>query len=177
MIVAACSTDEYEVGLDDSIWWKIEGGRKQEGTLRTLGAEGKEITYTLEDIEPIAHDYDFHGRATTCWTVRHPDSDELLVIKDTWSSEGRTAERRHLAKATKVPGVCQIVAHEERGKASEFRCPKTLSLFFDRVAERITMEAYGEQIDHFGTPLQLLEALRDIVDGGSSRLPDKSTTR
>jgi hypothetical protein len=167
MIATACSTDEYEVGLDDSIWWKIVAGRKAEGTLRTLDAGGEEITYNLEDVEPTAHDYDFHGRATTCWTVRHPDSDELLVVKDTWSSEDRTAEREQLVKARKLPGVCQIVAHEERWKTSDFRCPSTLSLFFNRVAERITMEAYGERIDRFKDPLQLLEALRDIVDGTS----------
>ncbi|TEB22242.1 hypothetical protein FA13DRAFT_1778872 [Coprinellus micaceus] len=165
LVAGVCGTDERRIGFDDTISWTIVNGKKVDGTLRMPDADWEDTMFILDDVEPIAHDYDIRGRATTCWAVRHPIGDQRFVVKDTWSSDDRRFEFQHLLKAQTLPGVCRIVSHQQRERICDLRCPTTVPRFFNRVAERILMEAYGEQVESFNNLLQLLEVLRDAVDG------------
>lgn len=173
LVVALTSPNEAAIGFDDSIKWKIDpdSGRKVSGTLTyKLGPnKADKKIYSLMDVEPIAT-HVIRGRATTCWSVEDPKTGERFVVKDSWTSAGRTPEHELLMKANEsnLPGICEYVSHQTgRGQTKDFRCKISVQgpLFRNRVASRILMKAYGKPVQHFKTVLQLLSALYDAISG------------
>jgi hypothetical protein len=104
-----------------------------------------------------------------CWPVKDKDGNRL-VVKDYWMSEGREPEYELLKKVKDVPGICEIVAYEVgRGETSDFRGAlsdiKKAGDFYNCIAIRITLKAYGTSIDNFTSPEEMLAALRDAIAG------------
>ncbi|KAJ2911438.1 hypothetical protein MD484_g8976, partial [Candolleomyces efflorescens] len=168
LILGVSSPDESDIGLDSSIQWTIENGRKVEGTLTTRSADGVDVVYPLVDVEPLFCGKSVCGRATICWRVRDPASDEELVVKDSWKSEESLSEHVYLQDAIDVPGVVQMVSCEH--DRSQTRCLRgfddaTPPGFHNRVETRIVMKAYGKTLRHFTSVKELLYALRDAIAG------------
>jgi hypothetical protein len=176
LVLGLSSSDESELGLDTSIQWKIEEGRKVGGTLKTGGKPGAaEIVYKLASVEPIWAPFDSHGPCirgpcTTYWSVVDPQSGRQLLVKDAWRSEGRVSERTYLEKAKGVPGVIQIILCEENrgetGKLGGFEgFIETPPSFDNRISIRIVMDNEGRLIKDFTSPMEVVLALRDAIAG------------
>lgn len=165
LIVGLSSPDEKKLGFDTSIQWKIHKGKKASGIIKMRDSNGHEIEYQMANVHPIAHTFGIRGRGTTCWAVRDPaDETKELVIKDSWTSEGRIPEHEHLAKAKDIRGIARLVAYEERGidtKSLRFESPS--SAYFNRYAQRVVIERHGSEIQNFTSPLQALKAIRSAV--------------
>ncbi|TEB19365.1 hypothetical protein FA13DRAFT_1697931 [Coprinellus micaceus] len=178
IVVALASPDEAAIGFDTSIQWTIDPltGRKIAGTLqsrqRTNGRKrATKKTYYLVEVHPIAR-HIIRGRATTCWLVAEVPENwtQTFVVKDSWTSAGRTEEQFLLVQAAelKLQGVCEYVSHEtKRGETKDFRSDgsKNNILFSNRVAARVIFKAYGKHLQSFKTTLQLLMALYDAISG------------
>ena len=81
LIIGLSSPTESNLGLDSSIQWKIENGRKVGGTLTTCASNNAEIVYPLLNVDPFFRRTDICGRCTTCWQVSDPVSGEELLVK------------------------------------------------------------------------------------------------
>lgn len=168
MIVGLSSPDEDDLGLDTSIHWDIVDGKKASGSITMHNPAGQEIEYKLADVQPIAQSSGIRGRGTTCWAVKDPtDESKELIVKDSWSSEGRVPEHEHLAKAKDVKGIARMVSYEVRNvDTKSLRFSGASGTFFNKYAERVVVERYGPEIHNFTSALQVLEALRDVLIGG-----------
>ncbi|RXW23299.1 hypothetical protein EST38_g2556 [Candolleomyces aberdarensis] len=168
LVVGLNSLDESVLGFDMSIQWKIEDGRKIDGTLATRREDDTEIIYNLSKVDPIITFFDISGRGTQWWSVSDPITGDKLLIKDCWKAEDRVSEYKHLKKTTGLPGVAQMLSFERnRGKTEDFRAPASTAHkdFYNRVAVRIVINSYGESIESFKSPRDLLCALRDAIKG------------
>ncbi|KAJ2928036.1 hypothetical protein H1R20_g9047, partial [Candolleomyces eurysporus] len=168
LVVGLNSLDESVLGFDVSIQWEIEDGRKIDGTLATRREDNTEIIYNLSKVDPIITFFDINGRGTQWWSVSDPLTGDQLLIKDCWKAEDRVSEYKHLQKTKGLPGVAQMLSFERnRGKTKDFRAPASTAHkdFHNRVAVRIVINSYGESIESFKSPRDLLCALRDAIKG------------
>ncbi|KAJ3504524.1 hypothetical protein NMY22_g17896 [Coprinellus aureogranulatus] len=165
LIIGLASVDEQILGLDDSIQWTIVEGRKAEGRLTTTGPTGEIKTYPIIEYIPVPRET-VRGRGTACWRVRDPDTDEELIVKDSWRPDNRPPEHEFLELVKSVPGVVQMVSYEaQRWETKDFRCPSTAGHYQNRIGTRVTMKSYGKPIEFFTSVLQLLRACRDAIAG------------
>ncbi|KAJ2914982.1 hypothetical protein MD484_g5410, partial [Candolleomyces efflorescens] len=111
VILGLSSPNEADLGLDPSIEWKVESGRKVSGTVTTRGADDTDKVYTLVEVDPIFSRNRIYGRGTICWIVSDLASGRVLVVKDSWRLNERTGEYVHLQEALGVPGVAQMVSY------------------------------------------------------------------
>ncbi|KAJ2914986.1 hypothetical protein MD484_g5414, partial [Candolleomyces efflorescens] len=148
LVLGISSPNEADIGLDTSIQWELQNGRKVSGTLSTRAADNTEKVYTLVHVAPFFSRSSIGGRGTTCWTVYDSASGEKMIVKDAWRSDRRIAEDVHLQAAIGVSGVVQMV-----------------SSFENRIDTRVVMKHYGRSIIHFTSAKQLLCALRDAIAG------------
>ncbi|KAJ2925062.1 hypothetical protein H1R20_g12048, partial [Candolleomyces eurysporus] len=171
LILGLCAVDERTLGLDDSVQWSVgEDGRKSHGTLTTSTCDGAAITYDLVTSQGPFVRSNLRGRGTTCWTVKNSKG-ERLIVKDYWTSEGRMAEFELLKEAKGLPGVCQMVSHQDRRvQTKDFRRNSKEGAFHNRIATRIVMKAYGRHIENFSSAEQVLAALRDAIAGHKALL-------
>ncbi|KAJ2914987.1 hypothetical protein MD484_g5415, partial [Candolleomyces efflorescens] len=166
LILGLSSPNEADIGLDPSIQWKVENGRKVSGTLTTRIANNIQKVYNLVHVDPYLRHSHIGGSGTTCWIVSDFASGETLLVKDAWNSDKRTAEHLHLEVAVGVPGVAQMVSCEpDRGQTRNLRSleqdrPVPVE---NRVEARIVMKYYGRSIVYFQSAKQLLCALRDAI--------------
>ncbi|TEB09969.1 hypothetical protein FA13DRAFT_1783217 [Coprinellus micaceus] len=170
VIVTVCSPDEKVLGFDTSIQWDIVKGIKTNGRLYTNGRE-----YFLLKQNPVSVQV-IKGRAMTLWSVEDRVTKTRFIVKDSWAPEGRTGEHDLLRKAAGLVGVCQGVSFETgRGETKEYRSFFSIRStgFCNRIASRIVMEEYGEQIQHFASKLQLVAGIRDAI-AGHARLLGKA---
>jgi hypothetical protein len=168
LVVGLNSLDESAIGFDVSIKWTIEDGRKVGGTLTTMKKDKTEIKYILSEVDPVITFFDIRGRGTQCWNVSDPTTGDKLLVKDCWKADDRVPEYEHLEELRGVQGVAQMLSFEpNRGETKDFRATRTISHqeFQNRVAVRIVMNSYGESIESFKSPKELLCALRDAIKG------------
>jgi hypothetical protein len=169
LVVGLNSLNEKEIGLDTSIKWSIEDGRKISGTLTTRNAgDTSEITYNLCEVDPSIAYHSIRGRATQCWSVSDPNNGIEYLIKDCWKDETRVSEHVYLEEAKGLPGVAQMVSFESnRGETRFLRGNRGTSHedFHNRIAIRIILNSYGDSIENFKSAKQLLRALRDAIIG------------
>ncbi|KAJ2913152.1 hypothetical protein MD484_g7263, partial [Candolleomyces efflorescens] len=168
LVLGLSSPDEFDVGLDASIQWVIEGGRKVEGTIRTRGADLQDIVYPLVQIEPFFFRGSISGRSTTCWKVRDSETNEQLLVKDMWRSEDRASEHTFLQEAIGLPGVVQMVNCEpDRCETKSLRGfgESPPRKFRNRIESRIVIKTYGRSVDRYTSAKQLFCALRDAIAG------------
>ncbi|RXW20938.1 hypothetical protein EST38_g4921 [Candolleomyces aberdarensis] len=169
LVLGLGSLDEVDVGLDTSLKWEIENGRKVGGTLTTRGEDNSEVKYTLADVEPTVPCYTVRGRGVICWTVIDPLSGQTLFVRDSWRAQDRLSEDFYLEKARVIAGVAQMLLFEyNRGETKNFRGFDTQSphsSFRGRISGRIVLNSHGKSIKHFKSPKELLCALRDAIEG------------
>lgn len=168
LVLGLSSPKESDIGLDSSIQWRIENGRKVGGTLTTCASNNAEIVYPLLNVDPFFRRTDIRGRCTTCWQVSDPVSGEELLVKDSSRTGDRIPEVVHLQEALGIPGVVQMVSCvPDRGQTKELRGFQDVvpTNFENRVETRIVMKCYGDSIANFTSAEQLLRALRDAIAG------------
>ncbi|KAJ2914109.1 hypothetical protein MD484_g6309, partial [Candolleomyces efflorescens] len=169
LILGLSSPNEADIGLDTSIEWRVENGRKVSGVLKTRGADDAEVEYPLHGIDPFFRRSELTGRCTTCWRVSDPTSGEDLVVKDSWRSHDRTPESTYLRDALGIAGVTQMISYEaDRGQTADLRGSMNGACFSDfenRVETRIVIRGCGDSITTFTSAKVLLCALRDAIAG------------
>ncbi|KAJ2914316.1 hypothetical protein MD484_g6092, partial [Candolleomyces efflorescens] len=170
LVLGLCSLNESDVGLDDSLEWKIVNGRKVSGTLKTQGENDAEIIYELAEIDPTDLFYDICGRGLTSWRVVDPASGEHLLVRDMWRSQSRRSEDYYLEKARGKLGLVQMISFEHnRGETAQFRrYNNSLDPLFqsrNRIAARFVLDTHGKSIESFKSPREFVLALRDTVVG------------
>ncbi|RXW15442.1 hypothetical protein EST38_g10417 [Candolleomyces aberdarensis] len=168
LVVGLNSLDDSVLGFDTSIQWRIEDGRKVDGTLTTRRDDNTEIKYNLSKVAPVITFFDIRGRGTQCWSVFDPTTGDKLLVKDCWKAEDRVPEYDHLKELKGVQGVAQMISFEtNRGETKEFRATGSTAHgdFHNRVAIRIVMSSYGESIENFKSAMELLCAFRDAIKG------------
>jgi hypothetical protein len=162
------SPNETDIGLDTSIQWRTENGRKASGTLTTTGVDGARAVYSLLDVEPFFSRSNILGRGTICWRVADPINGEELLVKDSWRSGDRISECLHLQEALGVPGVVQMLSCEQdRGQTHSLRAfgNHVPTNFTNRIHTRVVMKCYGDPVVIFTSAKQVLCALRDAIAG------------
>lgn len=177
--MAVSTTDEKTLGLNTAFTWTIDAvsGRKTGGTVKIKGVWGEE-DYTLCRPKPMSRSYVICGRGTTCWRAICPRG-RMVVIKYTWRSEDRVAERVHLETARGIRGIVELIDYEpeeistldlrnrrmepDPGHNKEGR-PK----FCNYLGSCIVVKAYGAPLCGFTSEAQLLGALRDGLAGKTS---------
>ncbi|KAJ2914306.1 hypothetical protein MD484_g6100, partial [Candolleomyces efflorescens] len=168
LVLGLNSTNELDVGLDTSIQWTIDGGRKAEGTITVSGDGLQDTVYPLAQIEPFLFRGSITGRSTTCWKVRDPDTNEQLFVKDMWREEDRPSEHAFLQDAIGLPGVAQMVNCEPdlcQTKSLRGLGGNEPASFRNRIESRIVLKAYGKSLDQYSSATQLFCALRDAIAG------------
>lgn len=174
-LLAIVSQHERVLGFDTSIQWIIgDDGRKSDGKITVTTSKGGKVTYEMDKIDPECHRHTICGRGTTCWRAiapnRAPDSDDTVIIKYSWQSEGRVPEYTLLEKAKGIPGIGQMIDYSidrldtaRWRKSSKGALPK--KTFHNRILTCIVLEGYGGTILEFGDQSELLCALRDGMAG------------
>ncbi|TFK69108.1 hypothetical protein BDN72DRAFT_897574 [Pluteus cervinus] len=160
-VLLGLASDDARVGFDTSIFW--ERGRRW---IRTRNHKGRRVAYLVKGDKPIAHREVLVGRATCCWRVIDPYTDREYIVKDVWRLLGDEPETNLLETASGLAGVGQLVSSEEDHTKTTAHLRGTTSanaLPTDRIWSRMTLEAYGDCLEHFSDGLQLLKAFRDIV--------------
>ncbi|RXW19650.1 hypothetical protein EST38_g6201 [Candolleomyces aberdarensis] len=167
LILGLCAVDERTLGLDITVQWSVGAeGRKERGTVNTLGPDKSIVSYDLQMEEQPFVRTGLRGRGTICWAVKNAKG-ERFIIKDYWMSGGQTTEFELLEEVKGLRGVCQMVSYEpSRAQTNDFR-GKTDELeqnaFCNRTAIRIVMKAYGPTLESFSSVEQVLAALRDAI--------------
>ncbi|KAJ2936678.1 hypothetical protein H1R20_g423, partial [Candolleomyces eurysporus] len=168
LVLGLSSLDEFDIGLDASIQWTTENGRKVGGTVKVRASNNEDIIYRLAAIQPFFFDGNIRGRSTICWRVRDPITDEELIVKDSWRSEDRLSEHIFLQDAVGIPGVAQMVTCEpDRCYTKSLRGLGDVlpTGFRNRIETRIVMKGYGKSIRKYTSAKQLFCALRDAIAG------------
>ncbi|TEB34814.1 hypothetical protein FA13DRAFT_1594336, partial [Coprinellus micaceus] len=158
--------DRAYLGLDDTLSWAHgRNGRKKSGTLTSLSPHGLRVLQ-LVNIGPISLHRHIRGSGTVCWEAKDKASGAVYLVKDSWSSKGRTPEWELLKRANDkgIKGVCKMAWYDPAVvDVSDFRCASTVNDFFHRTASRVVIEISGEEIDNFETRSQMIRALRDVI--------------
>jgi len=169
LVLGITSQDERLAGLDTSIRWNIlPNGRKGEGwiTVESKPKDGPLQVKKYKIVKAPMIRFSIRGRATTTWTVEDPQNKEKICLKDYWRAEDRQKELVFLEVAKKLEGVCHYYDYVERACTAEFHGGAKLEQhLLHRHETRVIMQAYGAPIDHFKSPKQMLEALRDAING------------
>ncbi|KAJ2925070.1 hypothetical protein H1R20_g12023, partial [Candolleomyces eurysporus] len=168
LILGLCAVDEHTLGLDNTVQWSVgASGRKERGTLNTVGLDKSTVSYDLlMEEQPFVHT-SLRGRGTICWAAKNAKG-ERLIIKDYWmSGDQATTEFELLEEVKGLRGVCQMVSYEpSRAQTNNFRGNTDAfeqNAFCNRTAIRIVMRAYGPTIESFSSVEQVLAALRDAI--------------
>ncbi|KAF5331419.1 hypothetical protein D9611_011862 [Ephemerocybe angulata] len=150
-VVGLASRYEDQLGLDTSVQWGTQGGRKTPGIITiTDPFTGLPRVYTMLTVRPFINRADLCGRGTRMWDVTDKNGGDL-VLKDAWSTGAHgKPEYVYLAKAEGIEGVQQLVDYEDRtgrpnGEIRSFR------------------PASGSPIERFNDEAELLEAVHDAI--------------
>ncbi|TFK69113.1 hypothetical protein BDN72DRAFT_840991, partial [Pluteus cervinus] len=162
-LILGLASDGEDVGMDTSIFW--ENGKRW---LRTLDSEGAPVLYQVVGDSPVFIRRTICGRGTCCWVVRDLQDGKEYFIKEYWRSEDREPETTFLELVKDLTGIGQMVAHEY-DEHKTIVCLRGFDEvpagFKNRIWCRFTLVRYGESVDDFEDPLQLLFAYRDIAAG------------
>ncbi|KDQ08175.1 hypothetical protein BOTBODRAFT_119008, partial [Botryobasidium botryosum FD-172 SS1] len=117
---------------------------------------------------PILRRHAIRGRGTTCWPFAIGDKRYLLKVY--WRSVERPSEAVTLVKARGLTGIGQLFAYyEDIERISDLRGPATFGtgerLLADRTRCQLVLERYDGPLTMAPTPLALLVAFRDAVQG------------
>lgn len=118
--------------------------------------------------EPLMRRRTIRGRATTCWAFEIDGRQYLL--KDYWRPVGRPSEAGALVKARGLKGIGQMIAYyEDIEKISDLRRSTNFIADKKSMTERthcqLVLERYDGCLTMAPTPLALLVAFRDAVQG------------
>ncbi|RXW21340.1 hypothetical protein EST38_g4517 [Candolleomyces aberdarensis] len=164
IVIGLSSDDEEVLGLDTSVQWIIEDGRKTGGSVTVIDDKTNvRKTYSMVDIKPCFTRFTLSGRGTVCWVVWDSENERDLFIKDAWIPSWRPdPEHELLETALGLEGVVQMVACEgNRCETKDFRaapedCWQPPDTSRSRRYVRIVEECCGEDILNFGSEMELL---------------------
>ncbi|KAF6765518.1 hypothetical protein DFP72DRAFT_798204 [Ephemerocybe angulata] len=168
-VVGLASRYEDQLGLDTSVQWGTQGGRKTPVIITiTDPFTGLPRVYTMLTVRPFINRADLCGRGTRMWDVTDKDGGDL-VLKDAWSTGAHgKPEHVYLAKAEGIEGVQRLVDYEDRtgrpnGEIRSFRPASVWRPFTNKSFQRIVTPLYGSPIERFNDEAELLEALHDAI--------------
>ena len=169
----------YNLGFDPSIYW--EDGRRYVDVMGQAPGARKASPRKYEIERVLFQRPELVDSGTTCWVVKEVGGIESVLMKDTWQDEGQREE--DFLSFTDMRGISGV------GKllvVDKTRVKKPLSISTLRVDQgapttghknrmfaRLVLELQGPSIRHFDSGLQLLQGLRDAVDGMSFRHFDR----
>ncbi|TEB09968.1 hypothetical protein FA13DRAFT_1749113 [Coprinellus micaceus] len=157
LILGISSTNEWLLGLDDSVQWKLWTVRKGQEPSPPRTSTGRRRPIPSWSYLPVLRD-SIRGRGTTCWRVQDPDTSEVFV---------RIVRREYefLEHAQNIPGP-------GRCETARFRCSTTVGQYYNRAATRMVLKSYGRPISSFTSILEVLCAIRDAIAGHQRLLSD-----
>ncbi|KAF9540129.1 hypothetical protein CPC08DRAFT_651015 [Agrocybe pediades] len=167
IVLGVCNPDCATVGCDTSIYWSKDGVRH----IKTSDEKGEAVTYPIENDsgKALVHRETIRGRGTCCWEVKGG-----LIVKDQWSSVGRTPEVDFLEASKGLPFVGQMVAYSKGTSTAKLRgfndydhdvSPKDKKHFRDRDFWRVTFKNGGKPLSKFSSPEEVLYTMRDAIEG------------
>ncbi|KAF5340940.1 hypothetical protein D9611_006016 [Ephemerocybe angulata] len=166
-VLGLTSHDEANLGLDTSVQWMLDPdtGRKVTGTLQAPNVRGEMVVYSLNVEKPPFVRPSIVGRGTTCWHATDPETGKGVVIKDTWRTTERTSESEFLVDARGIPGVVQIISHQDNCAATTDFRPINFKAegYQNRIKSRVVLEECAEPIWKFTSRHQVISALRDAI--------------
>ncbi|KAF5340985.1 hypothetical protein D9611_006059 [Ephemerocybe angulata] len=177
LVVGLSSHNEADLGLDTSVQWTIVDGRKSEGTISTLDANGERVEYKLimDAYSTFTH-HTIRGRGTMHWYAREDSEDgSIFLIKDSWRSDGRTPEDELLGLASDIPGIAEKVAFEDDLAQTKDYRPDDFEDedFTNCTLARVTLKYSGPSLAHFSTQVEAMEALRDAIKAHRNLLTNR----
>ncbi|KAF8641986.1 hypothetical protein AX16_009759, partial [Volvariella volvacea WC 439] len=162
-ILGASSSDEVAMGFNTTIRWR---GRRR--YVQTLNLEQEPAEYEIDLTGEVHHSPCIVGPGFTCWPLVGDDGTWLM--REYWRELKDPCEEEFLVAARGLPGVAQIVSYEVGEKTSDLRGVKPPIKFRPRQFIRITVRQYGLAISQFRSPLELLQAFKDAVQGHQNLL-------
>ncbi|KAF6760718.1 hypothetical protein DFP72DRAFT_756880, partial [Ephemerocybe angulata] len=169
IVLGLSSRREAVLGFDTSIQWRCdpETGRKSEGTLETVDADGQPILYKLKMDRPPFVRTGLCGRGTTCWYATHPQTGEDVLVKDAWREDGKASEYAYLTAAQSVEGVVQMISFQDLCAETKAYRPEDFASmgYVSRTKSRVVMRCYGKSLEHFTSRIEAISALRDAIHG------------
>jgi len=161
--------DLGNLGFDPSVFW--DNGRRYVNVLyQALGA--RKFSSRKYEIERVIFQRpQLFDRGTTCWVVREVGTTQSVLMKDIWE-EGQREDFLTFVTKRGVSGVRKLLGVDK----TWFRSPLTISSLRlgqsirstgreSRIFSRALLELQGPSIRHFDSGLQLLQVLRDAVQG------------
>ncbi|KAF9048894.1 hypothetical protein BJ165DRAFT_1067039 [Panaeolus papilionaceus] len=172
MILLTCNSDSSAVGLDPAVKFREASGddadteKQQFERVYTLKIGDKDMELTVIALTWASNA--ISGRKTLCWRVKDKDDNVYILKECSRHVEREPAEWKLLEEVKGLEGVGQMVGYQVSQKISEMRSSigmESPSELKDRERYFLLLEMYGYPIYHFSSRLQLLEALRDAVQG------------
>ncbi|KAF8663700.1 hypothetical protein AX16_000875 [Volvariella volvacea WC 439] len=157
-ILGVSSSNEVAMGFNTTIRWR---GRRR--YVQTLNSDQEPAEYEIDLTEEIHHSPCVVGPGTTWWPL--VGDHRKWTMKEYWRGTNDPREEEFLMAARGLPGVAQMVSYEFGEVTSDLRGVDQGPYFSPRQLVRITQKHYGLPITQFQSPLQLLRALRDTIQG------------
>lgn len=174
LVLGLSTYDEEALGLDTSVQWRTENGKKVSGTIAVTNDNDDTTVYELCEMQPVFRRFNIRGRGTTGWRAIGADGVEVFV-KDNWRSDECAPEYTILKHVAGVDGASQMLAYETSEvttitlRANGCR-GWSMEGFKNRTSTRIVVEMYGQSILFFKSQRQLFSAVRDAIAGAHSNL-------
>ncbi|KAF6760833.1 hypothetical protein DFP72DRAFT_777070, partial [Ephemerocybe angulata] len=172
LVCGLSSYDEKEVGLDTNIQWEIEYGRKTNGTISTVNANGEKVVYDIDMENPTFLRHAIRGQGTMYWHAKGPVPDTPVLIKDSWQADGRIREKVLLGRAKGIPGVIEMLGHEDNvAKTTNFRPANFASDgFVNSTLARVILRRSGPTLEKFDSEIEAIAVVRDTIQGHCNML-------
>ncbi|KAF8663691.1 hypothetical protein AX16_000866 [Volvariella volvacea WC 439] len=147
-----------KIGFHPSIYWE-----RSRRLLDFVDAETKKKVQ-LAISQPVFRRLTLVGRGTICWIAPMTVGSKSVLIKQYWRSVHRPGEETFLKHLKGLPGIVEILGYQHLEKISDFRLVQHPD-FKDRMLVRIMMHAENNTIDKCTSQVEILETIRDAVQG------------
>ncbi|KAF5331347.1 hypothetical protein D9611_011857 [Ephemerocybe angulata] len=170
LIIGLSSPNEETIGMDITIRWREENGRKIPDVICVMHYEsGQNRKYWMQSVDPVRQTDNLVHRDKRLWEVKDDEGNHLL-IKDSWVGAHGTPEYTNLSMAIGLHGVQQLVDYEDRtGEpygdiyflSDEFMGVNWTN--HDMVFQRIVTVQYGDSMYDFDGERETLAAICDAI--------------
>ncbi|CAK5275505.1 unnamed protein product [Mycena citricolor] len=195
LVAFLTSHNEEWMGYDTRIFW--QGGKRvmdiPNARVRIARASGwnetvEKLCFVVLDehdnpraeAKPTFARRTIRSRGTTCWKVQHSTTKKKYLVKIAWSTSGRVPESDMLKRVSGVRGMGQMYAYVEPTSEETVFDTRLLKAREQAKAEPLNrfpsflvLELYGSTLNAAATAIQLLRAIKCIVEGHQRCLVDK----